>query len=52
MIYIATLNRTATDFHGLSPFRSERTNGPDRTFSGQSVLGQNSGKRTGPDPPS
>jgi hypothetical protein len=52
MISIATLNRTVTDFCGLSPFGSERTDGPDRTFDGQSVWGQNSGKRTGPDHPS
>lgn len=29
---IVKLNRTITDFYGLSPFGSERTNGPDRTF--------------------
>jgi hypothetical protein len=29
---IAKLKRTKTDFCGLSPFQSERTNGPDRTF--------------------
>lgn len=28
------LNRTGPDFYELSPFWSERTNGPDRTFDG------------------
>jgi len=49
---IVKLNRTVTDFCGLSPFWSERTDGPDRTFHGRSVWGQNARKRTGPDPPS
>ena len=46
---IAKLKRTITDFFGLSPFKSERTDGPDRTFDGQSVWGQNARKtdRTG-----
>ena len=38
---IAKILRTITDFFGLSPFGSERTDGPDRTFTDYGPVGAN-----------